>query len=572
MHLGWIDYGVLTLLLSFSVCIGIYQGCFRSKQLTTNEFLIADGRMRILPTAMSLLASLMSAATLLGIPLEVYSYGTIYIYWIFAYFIGTYLTVNLFIPMFRQIGNLSIYAYLEQRFSLTVRIVITLSYIFVTIFYIAVILYGPSLALSQVTGLHIWLAVLSCGIICTIYTSIGGMKAVIWTDVTQTVMMFLGVILSIIIGFYDAGGIKNVFENVINGNRIQLSTITLDPSIRYTVWSIIIGGGLNATAVYSCLQTQAQRYLCVKNTRSAQKVAWTNFIMCAIMLFLCVSVGCILYAKYSQCDPLRAKIITKPDQLYPLFVIETLGRYPGLTGLFIASILSASLSTVSSGVNSIATVLLEDIYKRISKEDAISDKKQAIISKILSVFIGLLVIFLAFIVSYLGDNIIVIVFQISGSFAAPILGVFLVGFFAPRVNSRSILFGFIFCLIIQTWILLGATLTVKPSIGKGGRLSTSINGCSSSFNTSQSIITNQSSNLFLPLYSISVMWYSLNAVVIVIIVSLLGTFIFGSNDVNTIDKKLLLSWKDVFSIFWKNNISRTLETNELETIEEEPML
>ncbi len=133
----------------------------------------------------------------------------LYFYFIvFAYFIGTYLTVNLFIPMFRQIGNLSIYAvcqlqidlidgtflifqYLEQRFSLTVRIVITLSYILVTvssretksqsmfrtsifvqIFYIAVILYGPSLALSQVTGLHIWLAVGSCGIICTLYTSI----------------------------------------------------------------------------------------------------------------------------------------------------------------------------------------------------------------------------------------------------------------------------------------------------------------------------------------------------------------------------------------------------------------
>ncbi|CAF5050429.1 unnamed protein product, partial [Rotaria magnacalcarata] len=132
MHLSWIDYGVLALLLSFSMVIGIYQGCFLSKQLTTNEFLIADGRMKILPTAMSLLASLMSAAALLGIPLEIYSYGTMYVYWIFAYFIGTYLTVNLFIPMFRQIGNLSIYAYLEQRFSITVRIVITICYILVT--------------------------------------------------------------------------------------------------------------------------------------------------------------------------------------------------------------------------------------------------------------------------------------------------------------------------------------------------------------------------------------------------------------------------------------------------------
>ncbi|CAF2743440.1 unnamed protein product [Rotaria sp. Silwood2] len=567
MYLGWVDYSMLVLLLGFSVSIGIYQGCFRSKQLTTNEFLIADGRMKILPTAMSLLASLMSAATLLGIPIEIYSYGTMYIYWIFAYFIGTYLTVNLFIPMFRQIGNLSIYAYLEQRFSLTVRIVVTLIYMVVTIFYIAVILYGPSLALSQVTGLNIWLTVGSCGIICTLYTSIGGMKAVIWTDVTQTVMMFLGVILSVIIGFYDAGGIKNVLKSVMDGNRIQFSTITLDPSIRYTVWSVIIGGSLFATAVYSCLQTQAQRYLCVRSTRAAQKVAWVNFLMCTIMLFLCASVGCLLYAKYSQCDPLQAKLISKPDQLYPLFIIETLGRFPGLTGLFIASVLSASLSTVSSGINSITTVFLEDIYKKLSIGNLMSDKKQAIISKILSVFIGLLVVFLAYVTSFLGNNIIVIVFQISGSFAAPILGVFLIGFFVPRVNSRSILLAFICCLLFQTWVLMGATLTVKPQIAKDGRLSTSIKGCLSSINTTRTIPRNQSSNPLLPLYSISVMWYSFNAVVIIVVISLLGSFIFGSNDPKTIDKSLLIPWENIFSCYWKHKKSVSLTSNEVNTIE-----
>ncbi|UJR26002.1 hypothetical protein I4U23_007348 [Adineta vaga] len=574
MYLGWIDYGVLALLLCFSMSIGIYQGCFRSKQLTTNEFLIADGSMKILPTAMSLLASLMSAATLLGIPLEIYSYGTIYIYWFFAYFIGTYFTAKLFIPLFRQIGNLSIYAYLEQRFSLTTRIVITLTYIFVTLFYIAVILYGPSLALSQVTGLHIWLAVGSCGLICTIYTSIGGMKAVIWTDVMQTIMMFLGVILSIIIGFHDSGGVRNVFKTAINGNRIQLSTITFDPSIRYTIWSIIIGGGLNAIAVYSCLQTQAQRYLCVKSTRAAQKVAWVNFIMCTIMLLLCVLVGFLLYAKYSQCDPLRARLISKPDQLYPLFVIQTLGRFPGLTGLFIASVLSASLSTVSSGVNSIVTVFLEDIYKRIVKKDLMSDKKQALISKLLSIFIGLFVVLLAFVVSYLGDNIIVIVFQISGSFAAPILGVFLVGLFIPRVKSRSVLIAFFCCLIFQTWILLGATLTVKPQVGKGGRLAISVNACMSTFNISQSIRTKQNSNFFLPLYSISVMWYSFNGVVIVVIISLLGSFILDKKDSKTIDRSLLRSWKDLFVCYWKDKDLEILEANqtEMQPVEKEPML
>ncbi|CAF4258916.1 unnamed protein product, partial [Rotaria sordida] len=298
-----------------SAIIGIYHGCIRSKQLSTNEFLIADGRMKVLPTAMSFLASVLSAATLLGGPVETYAYGTMYLYWIFASLIGTYFTVTLFIPMFHQIGNYSVYAYLEQRFSLTVRIVVTIIFILYNTIYTAVILYGPSLALSQVIGLDIWFAIGSCGIICTLYTSVGGMKAVIWTDVAQTIVMFPGLILSIIFGFIDAGGVKKVFEIAIDGNRIQLA-------------NTLIEGGLYTTAAFSCLQTQAQRYMCVKSTRAAQKVAWMNIILMAILYLFCGCIGCILYAKYNQCDPLRAKLISKPDQLYPLFVIETLGRFP----------------------------------------------------------------------------------------------------------------------------------------------------------------------------------------------------------------------------------------------------
>ncbi|CAF1482294.1 unnamed protein product, partial [Rotaria sordida] len=132
MYLGWIDYGVLALLLSFSAIIGIYQGCIRSKQLSTKEFLIADGQMSILPTAMSLLASTRSASTLLGSPVEVYQYGSMYFYTVFSWLIATYLATKLFIPKFHQIGSVSIYAYLEQRFSLTVRIVVTCTFLFTT--------------------------------------------------------------------------------------------------------------------------------------------------------------------------------------------------------------------------------------------------------------------------------------------------------------------------------------------------------------------------------------------------------------------------------------------------------
>ncbi|CAF4819332.1 unnamed protein product [Rotaria sp. Silwood1] len=343
----------------------------------------------VLPAAMSLLASLTSAASLLGTPVDIYYYGTMFVYY------ATYLTIKLFIPKFHYIGSVSIYAYLEQRFSLTIRILVTCTYILVTILYMSIILYGPSLALSQVTGLNIWVVIGSCGLACTIYTSIGGMKAVIWTDVIQASVMFISLIVSIVIGVIDAGGISKVFETVKNGNRLQLSVISLDPSIRYTIWSVLIGMTFSSLANYACIQTQAQRYI----------VAWANYTMHALMQMLYVCVGCLIYAKYSQCDPLRAKLISRPDQLYPLFVIETFGRFPGLTGLFISSILSATLSTFSSGVNSIATVILEDVYKRLSNNQSISNKCQ-------------------------------IFYQIFGAFAAPILGVYLLGLFSSRVKSR----------------------------------------------------------------------------------------------------------------------------------------
>ncbi|CAF4220396.1 unnamed protein product, partial [Rotaria sordida] len=135
---------------------------------------------------------------------------------------------------------------------------------------LSVNLYGPSLALSQVTGLNLWLTIGACGLICTLYTSIGGMKAVIWTDVIQSIIMFLGVILSIIFGFMDSGGVRKVFEIASAGDRLNLPSLSLNPSIRYTVFGLMVGSSLYAIAGMAVLQISAQRYLCVKSTRAAQ--------------------------------------------------------------------------------------------------------------------------------------------------------------------------------------------------------------------------------------------------------------------------------------------------------------
>ncbi|UJR19724.1 hypothetical protein I4U23_022858 [Adineta vaga] len=361
--------------------------------MTTKDFLMAGGKMGMLPTAMSLFATLCSASTILGIPVE--------IYYLFSWLIASFLTSHIFIPKFRELGFISIYTYLEKRFSLALRISVTLTFIITCILFMSVILYGPCLALSQVTGLHIWLAIISCGVICTFYTSIGGMKAVIWTDVAQSFVIFVGVILSIVFGFIDAGGVKKVVETVIIGQRINFSDINFDPN------------------------------------------------------------------------------------LYPLFVLETFNRLPGLTGLFIASVMSGSLSTISSGVNSISAVTIEDIWKPLMTNKLVTDEKQAKISKYISIVLGLLTMLFAFLMSYL-TNILVIAYSIMGALAAPIFGVFLLGFFFPRVNSRvSALVAFLTTLLFQIWVLVGANFTRHQQSKR--ILPISIDGCISSASTNVTI-------------------------------------------------------------------------------------
>ncbi|CAF4496555.1 unnamed protein product [Rotaria sp. Silwood2] len=425
----------------------------------------------------------------------------------------------------------------------------------------AVIIYGPSLALSQVTGLNIWIAVGVCGLVCTIYTSFGGIKAVIWTDVLQSLVMFIGLILSIIFGVIDAGGLSIVFEKVKNGNRLQFSVVTLDPSIRYTIWSILIGTTFSSTAQYACIQTQAQRYMCVKNTKSAQKVVWVHYGLNVFMQMIFLCAGCLIYAKYNQCDPLRAKSISRADQLYPLFVSETLGKYPGLTGIFIASVLSATLSTYSSGVNSIATVIIEDIYKRLSSKRSMSNEHQLILSKFLSAVIGCLTVFMTFVVSFMKSNIITIILQIFGAFAAPILGLYLLGLFTSRVKNQSAIVAFFICLIFQIVMLFGSILTLKPASKQGGRLDTSVIECIPSINVTRSQIIPTSSNIFVSLFSISPLWFIFNGTILTIIVGMIFSFILDSKDSKIIDPLLLVSRYDIFpclSSSTKNIVKRTV--------------
>jgi sodium-coupled monocarboxylate transporter 8/12 len=197
--------------------------------------------------------------------------------------------------------------------------------------------------------------------------------------------------------------------------------------------------------------------MCVRSTRDAKHALFINAAGTTAVILLTSLIGVMIYAYYADCDPYTAKRIQDIHQIFPYFVMEVLGDKKGLPGVFLACIFSGSLSTISSGLNSLAAVLIEDVYKGLMGR-RLTDQRQGLISKIFSVALGAFVILLTYVVSYLGP-ILNVALSLFGVLEGPIMGVFVLGFFFPQANRRGGLIGFLTSLFLLLWIFLGAQIT-----------------------------------------------------------------------------------------------------------------
>ena len=201
-----------------------------------------------------------------------------------------------------------------------------------------------------------------------------------------------------------------------------------------------------------------------------------------IILSSCL-IGIIIYAYYADCDPYTAEYVSDVDQIFPYFVMEVLSSKPGLPGVFLACIFSGSLSTISSGLNALAAVIIEDVYKGLMQKK-LTDERQGFVSKIFSIVLGAVVILLTYVVSYLG-SVLNAALSLFGVLSGPIMGVFFLGFFFPQANRRGGLVGFLASLCLQLWIFLGAQITKNQM--KSERMPLSIDGCFPAINLTTTV-------------------------------------------------------------------------------------
>ncbi|XP_039566880.1 sodium-dependent multivitamin transporter isoform X3 [Passer montanus] len=533
MEFTAIDYSIFALLLVLSSAIGLFYALSGDRQRTVQEFLLANRDMGCLPVALSLLASFQSAVAILGVPAEIFRFGTEYWFLGCSYFLGLLIPAHIFIPVFYRLRITSTYEYLELRFNKTVRVFGTITFIFQMVIYMGVVLYAPALALNAVTGFDLWSAVLTMGLVCTLYTTLGGLKAVIWTDVFQTLVMLAGQVAVIVVGAWRVGGMARVWRVAEQQGKIAGIDLDPNPLERHTFWSLSVGGVFMMLSLYGVNQAQVQRYLCARSERQAKLSCYAVFPCQQIVLCLSCLTGLVMFV-YNLEHPLApSQRPASPDQ-----------DLPGLPGLFVACLFSGALSTISSAFNSLATVTMEDLVR--PHFPGLSESRATLLSKLLALGYGLLCLGMAYVSSMLGP-VLQAAISIFGMVGGPLLGLFCLGMFFPCANPTGAVVGLLAGLAMAFWIGIGSFL--QSTAGAKGVSPANSTALPTVGNLSAVLATTllpPSTSAPAPsptglqrFYSLSYMWYSAHNSTTVILVGVLVSLLTGPTPPAALDPRTI---------------------------------
>uniref|UniRef100_A0A3Q3JET9 Solute carrier family 5 member 8 n=1 Tax=Monopterus albus TaxID=43700 RepID=A0A3Q3JET9_MONAL len=544
------DYVVFAGTILAAAGIGLFQAIRSRKETSTAEFLLGGRQMTAVPVAMSLTASFMSGITVIGTPAEAYQFGTAFWLFGFSYAIMSAVTAEIFVPLFYRLAITS--AYEVRRFKLFQAN----GGIFSQVLYTGLVLYAPALALNQITGLDLWGVLVATGAVCILYCTLGGLKAVIWTDVLQMVIMLAGFVAVIARGAVLQGGLTKIWEDADQGGRLKTFDFDPDPLKRHTFWTIIVGGSVMWTSIYSINQSQVQRYISCKT----QESLYVNMVGLCVTVSLAMLSGLTMYSIYKSCDPLSNGDVSTSDQLLPYLVMDILADYPGIPGLFVAAAYSGTLSTVSSSINALTAVTVEDFILPLYKN--LTEKQSSWMNMGLSVFFGALCIGMAGIASLMG-SVLQAALSIFGMISGPLLGLYLLGMLFRTSNSIGGLVGMIIGLLLTLWVGIGGQI-YPPTDEKTNPLPLTTVGCNITMGqnyTTEAPLPDVRPPLADSWYSLSYVYLSLLGTLITIVSGLLVSMITGGCKQEKLDSDLFVRTSDLicFRCFSKSKVSDITE-------------
>ena len=450
------DYILMALMLGVSMAIGIGFAATGKNKGNNAEYLLGGRQFKALPVSLSLFASFMSAISLMGVPTEIYSYGTMWVYGIIGLMFSYVLAIYLLIPLIYPLKVTTVFEYLNLRFqSRNVQLFGAVLGVVNNVSYMTVALLTPALALETAVGIPLWLSIILVGAVGTVYTTVGGIKSVIWADVFQTFVIFFGIFTVLIKSTMDAGGYGKVWQVGWDSGRIILDDFRVDPRVRHTGWNMTFAITIYWMASHFS-QSSVQRLVATRSIQDAKKVyIYTIPIMFVFNFVLCVT-GLVIVAYFHEigCDPLAAGYIQNSNQLVPYFVIHSLSFLPGLSGLYIATIFSGALSTLSSGINSLAANTVQDFLAWFLQHR--SDFFVTSFTKCLVCLFGMIATGLAYLAQDLEGTVIRLSYTVIAATNGPLLGLYLLGGLCPQANYVGATVGLLSSLVVCCWQAVGS--------------------------------------------------------------------------------------------------------------------
>ncbi|APQ18778.1 sodium:solute symporter [Maribacter hydrothermalis] len=449
--------------LAYIIGIAAFGGSFFKKNRTSTSYTVGNKDIPGWVVTMSIFATFVSSISYLALPGSAFLTNWNAFAFSLSLPIASFIAVKFFVPLYRKINSPSAYTYMEQRFGPWARIYVSMCYLLTQLMRIGTILYLLALTLNAIVGWDITTIIIITGVVVAIYSMLGGITAVLWTDAIQGIILIVGAIACvgyILINMPDGPG--QVMDIAFSNDKFGLGSFDLELSDS-TFWVVLIYGIFINLQNYGVDQNYVQRYMASKSEKAAQRSALIGGLIYVPVSALFLFIGTALFAYYNAADslPLELQDATKSDRVFPYFIVNALPA--GLSGLLVASIFAAGMSTISTSFNSSATVFLTDYYNKYFKKNA-TDKEGMKVLYISSAVISIIGITIAIAMINV-KSALDAWWKLASIFSGGMLGLFLLGIMSKTKNIIGAIIGTIAGILVILWLSLSDMLFGEDSIG-----------------------------------------------------------------------------------------------------------
>ncbi|TDQ16527.1 SSS family solute:Na+ symporter [Algoriphagus boseongensis] len=440
----------LIIFLIYLLAIVGFGVSFSFKKRTSKEFTTGGGRLPSWAIGMSIFATFVSSISFLALPGNAYSGNWNGFVFSLSIPLAAWIAVKYFVPLYRNLGSESAYFYLEQRFGAWARIYASICYLLTQLARMGAIMYLLALPMQALLGWSIPMIIFITGISVILYSMMGGIEAVIWTDAVQGIILIGGALACLGVIFWEIpGGFPEIFRIAQESDKFSLGSFRVDFTTS-TFWMILVYGLFINLQNFGIDQSYVQRYLTAKTEKEAKKSTWLGSLLYLPVSFLFFLIGTSLFTFY-QAQPGLLPEGTAGDQVFPYFIVHQLPA--GITGLLIASIFAAGMSTVSTSINSSATVILSDHFKKYIHPDP-SEKTSLKVLRLSSLGMGVLSILVGFAFNGV-DSALDAWWALASIFSGGILGLFLLGLLSKTQKPQALI-AVVLGVLVIAWMSLSS--------------------------------------------------------------------------------------------------------------------